>query len=79
MQTAVRLTGTVQPGGRVEVFSPQLPAGETVEVIILFSHEDADVRRSVMDILAEAPGHLAFQTPEEVDAYIQEERNTWDR
>lgn len=79
MQTAVRLKGTVQPGGRVEVISPQLPAGETVEVIVLFARESADVRRSVMDILAESPGHLAFQTPEDVDAYIQEERSAWDR
>ena len=77
MQTVVRLIGTVQSGGRVEVFSPQLPAGKTAEVIVLFSRENTDVRRSVTDILAEAPGHLAFQTPEEVDAYIQEERNTW--
>jgi len=79
MQTVVRLIGTVQSGGRVEVFSPQLPAGKTAEVIVLFSRENTDVRRSVTDILAEAPGHLAFQTSEEVDAYIQEERNAWDR
>lgn len=79
MQTAVRLIGTVQPGGRVEVFSPQLPAGKTVEVIVLFSRENTDVRRSVTDILAEAPGQLALQNQEEVDAYIQEERNAWDR
>ncbi len=36
-------------------------------------------RRSVVDILAEAPGHLAFQTAEEVDAYLQEERYGWER
>jgi len=31
------------------------------------------------DILAEAPGHLEFQTADEVDAYLQEERDAWDR
>ena len=79
MQTALRLTGTVQLGGRVEVSSPQLPFGKSVEVIVLLPQEANAVRRSVMDVLAEAPGHLAFQTAEEVDAYIREERDTWDR
>ena len=79
MQTALRLTGTVQPGGRVEVSSPQLPAGEAVEVIVLFPQQAAALRRSVADVLAEAPGQLAFHTPEEVDASIREERAAWDR
>ncbi len=79
MQTALKLTGTVQPGGRIEVSSPQLPAGKAVDIIILFSQEPDDARRSVVDILAEAPGHLAFQTAEQVDAYLQAERDAWDR
>ena len=78
MQSALRLTGTVQPGGRVEVSSPRLPTGEAVEVIVLFPQEAA-VRRSVTDVLADAPGHLAFQTAEEVEAYLREERDAWDR
>ena len=77
MQTALRLTGTVQPGGRVEVSSPQLPPGRAVDVIVLFPRESEEVRRSVVDILAEAPGHLAFQTAEELDDYVQGERNAW--
>ncbi len=79
MQAALRLTGTVQPGGRVEVSSPQLPSGKVVDVIVLFPREADSSRRSVMDILAEAPGRLVFQTAEEVDAYIQEERDAWGR
>ena len=79
MQTALRLTGTVQAGGRVVVSSPQLPFGKAVEVIVLFPREVDIVRRSVTDVLAEAPGHLLFQNAEEVDAYIQEERDAWER
>ncbi len=78
MQTALRLTGTVQPGGRVEVSSPQLPSGKAVDVIVLFPREAESSRRSVMDVLAEAPGPLAFQTAEEVDAHVQEERDAWE-
>ncbi len=79
MQTAVRFTGTVQPGGRVEVSSPQLPSGKTVEIIVQFPSEADTPRRSVTDILAEAPGQLAFPTAEDVNAYIREERDAWER
>ena len=78
MQTALRLTGTVQPGGRVEVSSPQLPSGKAVDIIVLFPREADITRRSVMDILAEAPGRLAFQTAEEVEAFIREEHDAWE-
>ena len=78
MQTALRLTGTVQPGGRIEVSSPQLPSGKVVEVIVLLPRESDATRRSVIDILAEAPGQLAFQTAEEIDVYIREEREAWE-
>lgn len=77
MQTALRLTGTVQPRGRVEVSSPELPSGKAVDVIVLLPRESEGSRRSVMDVLAEAPGPLAFQTAEEVDAYVQEEHGRW--
>ncbi len=78
MQTALRLTGTVQPGGCVEVSSPHLPVGKAVDVIVLFPQEADLTRRSVTDVLAEAPGNLAFRTAEEVDAYIREERDAWE-
>ena len=79
MQTALRLTSLVQSGGRVEVSSPQLTAGKTVEVIVLFPQETEAIRRSGVAGLADALGHLAFQTAEEVEAYLQEERDAWER
>ncbi len=68
---------TVQAGGKVEFDCPELEPGETVEVVVLRS--PAEARRSVVDILAEAPGNRLFQTAAEVDAYIQEERMSWER
>jgi len=79
MQTVVKVTATVQFGGKIEIADPQLPTGKSVDVIVLFPQEADVSRRSVVDILAEAPGQLAFHSAEEVDAYINEERNTWDR
>ncbi|MBI2844786.1 MAG: hypothetical protein HYX78_15440 [Armatimonadetes bacterium] len=79
MQTAIRIRTVVQPGGKVEVTSPDLTAGETVEVIVLGSEIVSPKRRPALDILAEAPGHRLFKSAEEVNAYVREERNSWDR
>ena len=35
-------------------------------------------KQSIVDLLNEAPGQQLFQTPEEVDQYLQEERSSWD-
>ena len=77
MQKALHIRTTVQPGGRVEVASPELEAGQTVDVVV--TRSSSTERRSVVDILAEAPGHRLFKTGKEVDDYIKEERASWDR
>ena len=79
MQAALRLNTWVKPGGKIEVADTQLPAGKPVDVIILFPQQADASPRSVVDILAEAPGHLVFPSVEEVDTYIQEEREAWER
>ncbi|MCG3130625.1 MAG: hypothetical protein FLDDKLPJ_01391 [Phycisphaerae bacterium] len=73
-----RIRTNVKAGGLIEVLAPDLPAGETVDVTIRpISH--AQGKRSVVDILAECPGGVLFKTAEEVDSYIREERDSWDR
>lgn len=79
METAVRLTTLVQPGGKIEVMSPDLPIGQAVEVIVLVPSVAHVARASVLDVLASAPGHLAFADAAEVDAYVRGERDAWDR
>ena len=46
-------------------------------LIVLFPQPDP-TRRSIVDVLSEAPGGLLFHTAEEVDAYMREERESWD-
>ena len=79
MQAALHLRTTIQPGGRIEITDKQLPPGANVDVIVLFLPAPSQARRSAVDILAEAPGQRIFKTATEVDAYIQEERDSWDR
>jgi hypothetical protein len=79
MQAALRVTTTVHEGGRIEVIDPQLPSGEAVDVIVLLPEASSIPRRSILDVLAEAPGQTLFQTPADVEAYVQEERGAWGR
>lgn len=78
MQAALRLTTTVQPGGKVEIISSDLKSGDKVEVIILTPALRQAGLRSALDILADAPGHRLFRTAEEVDQHLQTERSSWD-
>ena len=75
MQKVLRQTATVLPGGKVEVVCPDLEPGQLVEVEVRC--EDRTERRSAVDILAEAPGHLLFKTAEEVREYLAEEKASW--
>ena len=78
MQTALRMTALVQPGGKIELTDRELPEGQSVEVIVLLPSPSTVHRRSILDVLAEAPGHLAFQTADEVDAFLRAERDAWE-
>lgn len=77
-QTFVRKRATVQPGGQVIVVDPNLLDGASVEVLILMSAEQDEPRKSVLDVLKAAPGHVVFNSAEEVQRYLREERDSWD-
>jgi hypothetical protein len=79
MRAALHLKTTVLPGGKIEIVDQELPAGEPVDVIVLLSASPASVRRSALDILAEAPGQRLFKTAADVDTYLQHEREAWER
>ena len=77
MQKVLHIRTTVQPGGKLEIVSPELEAGQTVDVVVL--HESGVRGRSVMEILNSAPGRRLFQTAEDVREYLAEEKASWDR
>ena len=94
MARELHFRATVQPGGKIEIASPELTAGEDVDVTISPAKKPGESgKRSIVDILAappgqphsawdiisQAPGHLVFKSAEEVDEYIREERASWDR
>ena len=75
MQRVLHMRTTVQPGGKVEIASPELEAGQTVDVVVL--HEPNAKGRSVMEILNSGPERRLFQTAEEVKAYLAQEKASW--
>ena len=75
MQKALHIRTTVQPGGKVEFASPELDAGQTVDVVVL--HESNAKGRSIMEILNSGPERRLFQSAEEVKAYLAEEKASW--
>jgi hypothetical protein len=78
MQTLLRLETTVLPGNRLEVTAPELPEGARVEVIVVLA-EQQPRRMSMLEFLETLPpSPLLFKTAEDVNRYLQEERDSWD-
>ena len=77
MQETLHIRATVQPGNRIEIVNGQLHEGEEVDVVV--SPASPAKRRSAVDILNEAPGHLIFKTAADVAAYLKEEKESWGR
>jgi hypothetical protein len=80
MQAALRMEAVVQPGHRVEIRSPELPEGATVEVIVVLPPTAPATHRSALEYLQSLPpGPRAFPTWEEYDRHLKEERDAWER
>ena len=78
MQRVLHQKATVLPGGKLEIVSTELEAGQTVDVVVL--HESSVMGgRSIMEILSSGPERRLFQTADEVRAYLAEEKASWDR
>ena len=77
MQKTLLIQTTVLPGGRVEFASPELEAGQKVDVVVL--HKPIVKGRSIMEILNSGPDERLFRTAEEVREYSAEEKASWDR
>ena len=77
MVRELRRHATVLPGGKIEVSDPALPVGRTVEVVV--RHDSPEENRSILQIINGGPNERLFSTPEEVRAYLEEEKASWDR
>jgi len=79
MATEVRVKTVVLPGGKIEISIPELIPGQQATVVVTIEDRKPSEQRHVIDILRDLPGHQLFQSAEEVDAYIREEHDAWER
>jgi hypothetical protein len=72
--TAIKQTVTIQPGGRIELVSGDLPAGRQAEVIILV----AELRptRRFTDFIGAGQG--LYSDIHDADRAIRQERDAWE-
>lgn len=75
MVRAIKQIVTIQPGGRIEVCSDELPEGCEAEVIVLV--KSAEPKPSYRDMFGAGKG--AYRTPDEADAFLRGERDAWER
>jgi hypothetical protein len=79
MQSPIHISATVQPGHKIEITDPKLTEGDSVEMLVFVSPREKSPRPSAISIIESLHGHRLFQSPDEVDRYLQEERDSWDR
>ena len=74
MQNMLKQKVTVQAGGVVHIESPELVPGSMADVIII-PETPASPPAPLASLIGTAAG--GFTTPQEADAFIRQERNTW--
>jgi hypothetical protein len=77
MPLTLQIQTTILPGHRIEIQAPELPEGRSATVLVLVD-ENVLPKRRLSDILADYPGGQLFRSAEEVDTYLQTEREAWD-
>ena len=74
MLNAIKRKATVQSGGRIEIFTPELPVGTRAEIIVL-QEQTAPVKRPLTEMIGQGRG--AFETPKDADTFLRNECDQW--
>lgn len=80
-RTAIYIHAIVQPGHRIDVAAPAgIEEGDSVGVVILADQRSTAVpRTSLAEVLDSLPKDIGlFSTAQDADAYVREERNSWE-
>jgi hypothetical protein len=78
MAVAIQVRTTILSGHRIDIAVPELPEGRTATVFIVLD-EDGLPKRPLHEVLGDYPGGQLFHSAEEVDAYLRQERDSWDK
>ncbi len=81
--TSIRTSAVVGPDGALDLHVPNLPPGERVSITIESEQGQSAQPPAgpihIIDLIKNLPGHRLFKTAEEVDEYLRQERDSWDR
>jgi len=73
----LQVTTTILPGHRIEIESAELTEGQSATVFIVLNGPEMP-KRPFWEVIGNYPGGRLFRTAEEVDAYVREERDSWE-
>jgi hypothetical protein len=79
MVQAIKERAVIKPGGILQIQRSDLPEGARVEVIVMIEEPAAErenSRKPLTSFWGAAKG--TWGTQDEADAYLEEERNSWD-
>ena len=76
-KVALHVRTKILPGHRIEVTAPGLPEGQSVSVFLVV--EEEGTKQPLWDVLRGYAGGQLFTSAEQVDAYVQAERESWDK
>jgi hypothetical protein len=84
MSAIIHREAVVGPDGKIEVSAPELQPGQRVSVTIepepdSLAPQPRDDSLHMIDIIEASSGQRLFKTADEVDEYIRQERDSWDR
>lgn len=81
MSAIIHREAVVGPDGKIEISAPELQPGQRVSITIEPELEAGVTppEPSLYDLVKDLPGGLMFKTAEEVDEYLRQERDSWDR
>ena len=79
MSAIIHREAVVGPDGKIEILAPELRPGQRVAITIEPEAEATSSEPSLYDLVKDLPGGRLFRSAEEVDDYIRQERDSWDR
>ena len=79
MNSALHVKTRVQPGGKIEIETPGLIEGQSVDVFVILPQADVTPRRSALEIIEGYRTHHLPRDAGEIDRELGAERDSWDR
>jgi hypothetical protein len=79
MEPALHVSTIVLRGNKIEITAPHLKEGESVDVFVFPGEPGRAPHTSALEIIGALKGHRLFQTVEEVDRYLRQEREACPR